>query len=177
LNIILLRDFFSFVISFLYLIPAIILLLLGVGTLAFSFISAYLGETTWYDLGSLGADESEAVTALASQDFSLIMPMILKMAPVIILGVLLAILATYVLPIAILDYIKTGKLKAAFNWKAVFRRAFTGKYFIVWIVVSLIGIVAAMLLRIIPILGKAAASFITGVIGYTLFGEVYKKLK
>lgn len=103
-----------------------------------------------------------------------------------ILIALVAILTGYVLPSAILSYVKEDKFGAGFKFGEIFKNAFTGNYFVAWIisiaamiVISIIaGILSAILAVtfILPYVVMALASFTIGVTTATIMAEAYGKL-
>ncbi len=105
------------------------------------------------------------------------------MAELLILLVV-ALLISYIIPAAILSYLNKKSIGAAFNFSAIFKKTFNSKYLVTWLVVLIIGIVLAWITMLFFDFGQTiywiAASvfgFINYVITYTLFGEVFKKVK
>ena len=77
----------------------------------------------------------------------------------------------------LMNYAIKYKFKDAFDLKKIFRKIFTGKYFLVWLVTLMITWVLGMTIGLIPFVGYAIASFISIVIGYTLYGQAYKEIR
>ena len=90
------------------------------------------------------------------------------------LSALLALGSWYLLGAAWLNYIATGKFGDAFNFSKVFKKAFTGKYFLAWIVSSLVWGVLGILIGWIPFIGGAIAGFTAMMISFTLLAEAYR---
>jgi len=94
-----------------------------------------------------------------------------------IASLLLLIVALYIIPVALMNYVKSGKIDSAFSFSEVLRKAFTGKYFVAWLVASIYGFILMVPLSFIPFIGWAIAGFIAGVTSMTIFGEVYTEIK
>ncbi|MCD4666469.1 DUF4013 domain-containing protein [archaeon] len=149
-----LRGLLYFVITIIYMIPALIVILIAAGTAAFSGLTAYaLSDITAFFAGLIVA------------------------APLIILGIILAILAIYMIPAAVLRYVSTDKFGDAFSFGIVFKKVFSGKYFVPWLIGLIYGLVVGAILGWIPFVGSAISGFITGVTMLTLLGEVYPTIK
>jgi len=148
------KGLMLFVISIIYFIPVIVLailiiLLAGSGVLTF-FLS------------------NDPLTTIPLVGTALILT---------IIAIVLAILISFIVPMAIMHYIEKNKFKNAFNFTSVFRKAFTGTYFTVWLLLTIYTLIISFLLTFIPYLGSAIASFITGVTFLTAIGEVYSTIK
>lgn len=160
------RDLFikgllSDIIFLIYAIPAIVIFLIGVGYAAASLIETYFGTVLGQNI---------------AQNWVLAIPSLIAAAPIILLGFILMLIAIYLIPIAILNYIKTKRFSAAFELNSVFKKAFTGKYFVVWLAAIIITAIITIILSFIPIIGPGIAFFITGVIAYSLYGQIYKEI-
>lgn len=87
---------------------------------------------------------------------------------------LLFVAAWYIGPSAILAFISTGKFAEIFNFKKVFGKAFTGKYFVAWIVSIVVVLVLGLVLSWIPVIGSGISSFTGMMIMYTLLADAYR---
>jgi len=95
----------------------------------------------------------------------------------IIVG-LFAVLGMYVLPSAIMNFVLNDfKMGAAFRVSEVVKKTLNKDYFVTWLVVGVYSLVLSIVLTFIPIVGPAIASFATGVMSMTAFGELYPSLK
>lgn len=169
-----LKGFLATIIAIVYSIPALLVLLIFGATALFALIK---GIMTPELIQAISAGSSaELIQPIIEQNIPGLMPLILSLLPVLIIAGLLGILAGYVVPMAILNYIKNNKFDSAFK-KLVFKKAFTGKYLLTWILVLLISIIAGSIFSYVPIIGGAMSFFIMGVFGYTLFGQVYLELE
>jgi len=174
------KGFASFVICFIYLIPAGLVFLIVLGSAITSFINNYVGTIISTELLSsviVGETSPEIIGQLISQNWTLALPTLITLAPIILLGVILLLIAVYLTPIAVLNYVKNDRFSKAFDLNLVFKKAFTVKYFAVWIIAAIITIIAGTILNLIPVIGNAMTFFITGVITYSLFGQVFREIK
>jgi len=173
------KGFIATVISILYMVPAILLCFITAIGFVFYLVNFYVG--TIIPQGTIesvvmGNATPEKLGLLIQQNWTPLIPAIINFTPIILLIGILTLLAYYLIPIATLNYIKTGKFEAAFRLRDVGRKAFTSSYFAVWLVATIVTILLTMLLVWIPVIGYGASFFIAGVFSYSLFGEVYKML-
>jgi len=139
--------------GFVYMIPAGLVIGVGVGA---SVLSG----------GFLAAAEGSSAFA----------PALLGVGASALVGFILGVVAMYLLPSAMLNFAKSGNFGALFALKTVFKKALNVKYLKVWIVVSIYSLIAVVVLSIIPVVGTAIGGFAAAVASYTAFGEVYEKL-
>jgi hypothetical protein len=168
------------VISFIYMIPAVVVFWLGVGSTLIGLVKSYVGTvipvSTLQGIAE-GSVEAQTIIPTIMNNWTMAIPHLLRLTPILLLVVILVLVAKYLVPIAILNYIKAGEFGAAFKFREVFKKAFTGKYLAVWLVILIISVVGSWLLSWIPVVGGAAAWFFIGVFGYTLFGQVFKEIQ
>jgi hypothetical protein len=96
-----------------------------------------------------------------------------------VLGVIVGIVISYLSPLAVLAYIKSGNFGDAFEFRKIIDKAMNADYFIVWLVWIVISVVLSAIAGAIPFLSLVltpAASFIAMLIGMTLIGSVYNSL-
>jgi hypothetical protein len=110
-----------------------------------------------------------------AQNWTQFIPLLLSATPFIILGIILAIVASYILPMIILGWLKEDRVSAGFSWGVV-KKAFTFDYLGSWIVVGIFGLILSALLGWIPFLGSGITMYVTGVFSYTVFAEVYERV-
>ncbi|MGC9310737.1 MAG: DUF4013 domain-containing protein [Candidatus Aenigmatarchaeota archaeon] len=91
-----------------------------------------------------------------------------------LLGAILMLIMLYLLPAAILGYVKSDKFGAAFRLGEVFGKAFRVDYFVAFVFVALYGGIISVILSIVPYFGTMVAWFISGVTAMTVFAEVYE---
>jgi len=168
------KGFLATVIQLIYYIPAIIVLLIFGATALFALIKTLLTTELWQAVIS-GASE-ETIQSLIQPNLPLLTPYIVALAPFLVIAGILGLLAKYITPIAVLNYVKNNKFEYGFKG-IVFKKAFTGKYFLAWLIIVVISLVISSILGYAIIIGPAIAFFIMGVFSYTLFGQVYLELE
>jgi hypothetical protein len=141
-----------------YLIPAAIVFIIAIGN----------GLSLLAQMSALSA--KGGVFALFSMIFT-------SLGPLVALGGLLGLLALFLAPMAILHYIAKGSFAKIFDFKVIFKKAFTATYFVPWLVAMIVSGILGFILGFIPFLGAAFAMFVTGTIMYTWLGQAYKQLK
>lgn len=169
----------ALVIKIIYLIPAIVVIVIGIGIAAADITGILLGTAMTPDMMNqirTGGTMPEEVRMMFRNNWYMILPAIIKVAPIFILGFLLALIAAFLTPIAVLNYVKNKRFSAAFELRTVTKKAFTGKYFVVWLAVLVLTAIVGFVLAFIPIVGWAITLFIMGVIGYSLYGQVYREV-
>lgn len=97
--------------------------------------------------------------------------------PLLIASMLLGFVAIYLLPIAIINYIKRWKFIDAFNFKDIFNKIFTSKYLISWIIATVISTIITGILHIIPFIGDKIGLFVSGIISITILAQAYNEIK
>lgn len=162
----------SDIIFLIYAIPAILVFLIGAGYAIGSLASAFMGTVPPEVLGETSPG---VMRDLIQQNWTLVLPTLITLAPILILGFILLLIAFYLTPIAVLNYVKTKKFSGAFDFGLVFKKALTGKYFVAWLVVIILTGIVTAILSFIPVIGPAIAMFIMGVFSYSLYGQVYKE--
>lgn len=151
------KGFFFVVIMLIYFLPILIILVAILGVNIINFIK----------IVSLG-DESSVRNIFVGGNF------IIGSA---VVSVVLVILVGYIVPMAVLHYIVNWKFEDAFKLKSIFRKCFTKKYFVAWLILTLYFFIVSVVATVIPFLGRALSSFICGVTSYTILGEVYSEIK
>jgi hypothetical protein len=171
------KGFAGTVISFLYVMPAVLILIVG-GVVGFiGYADDYVQGSAFVALQ--GAGDASAVSAIKPgivNAWPLHVLSLFTLPSAVILAFLLWIGAYYLLPAGILNFMKTGRMEDAFKFGEVTRLTMSKQYLTVWLVVSLSAALAFYAFSWIPIIGWAAAYFVIGVFGYTLFGEVFKEV-
>ncbi|MFH1473629.1 MAG: DUF4013 domain-containing protein [Candidatus Aenigmatarchaeota archaeon] len=170
------KGFMSYLIMFIYAIPSLIVLTLSIG-----YTAAYLLPTF---IGLMPEGVSTTVAAgglreIFSQNWMQMLPTLLSMSaiviPMILLGLLLMLVAVFLSPIGILNYIKTKKFGKAFDLNLVTKKAFKSKYVLAWLVSVIIAMVlkSVLILWLGPWIGSAATFFISSTIAFSLFGQLF----
>ncbi len=104
-----------------------------------------------------------------------------------ILLIVLLLLLSYIMPMVLMFFVDKWKFGDAFKLGEIFKKAFTGKYFVAWIVIMvysfaisfLVGIVSAItaVTFILPLIISAFLNMVLMITSMTVFGEVYKEIK
>jgi hypothetical protein len=165
------RGLVSDIILLIYAIPALLVFLVGLGSTIGTLGSLAGGIVT-----STGMTSDE-LSQLFSQSWYLGLPVLFKLAPIMVFGFVLLLIAFYLTPIAVLNYLKTKKFSEAFSLNKVTKKAFTGDYLVVWLIAMILTGVITFVLLIIPLVGPQIAFFIAGVISYSLYGQIYRKVR
>jgi hypothetical protein len=137
----------SFVISLIYFIPALLVMLIGY----------MMSGTLFLFTGGISTGLSALVFLL-------------------VLFIILVVLAAYLSPMAILNYIDKNNFGAAFDTETL-KKTFNGLYFVAWIVGIIYMIVLNAILGMVPYIGGGIALFVTGMTSYTLLGNAFGMLK
>jgi hypothetical protein len=158
------------IIQILYFLPAAIVIIAAVASAIMPLIAA--GMTP--QMFMAGDMTTQSAQVFASQ-WALIWPALMTAMPLVIVGAILAILAWYMLPMAVLNYVAKKKFSAGFELGAIAKKSFTTDYFVAWLVAIVITIIVTAILSIIPIVGPAVAAFIIPVMTFSIFGQVYRR--
>ncbi len=153
------RGFLAMLTSLIYMIPALIL-----------FFMAFPGAM-------------EQVTSMKMSGMMLF-PMVFMSAggAVAAIGIILWLLAIYLAPMAVLHFVAKDKYGKAFNLGEVCKKAFTGTYFMPWLLAMVISFVITWLVAYTPFvwlhyLVSVFIGFVIGMFMYTWLGQAYKELK
>ncbi|MFH1544997.1 MAG: DUF4013 domain-containing protein [archaeon] len=164
---IIVKGIVVFIIDIIYMIPAFIFLALGVAGM-FAVLFDKIPMTVW---------ESGNMMAIQTQFFSLIPELLAAGGIPLIIGVILAVVAAFITPMAVIFYAKENRFGAAFKVGEVLKTVLTGPYIISWIIVIIYGGILSLVLSIIPYIGSAIAAFIVLVTSYTVFAQAYMQVK
>ncbi len=148
------NGFFYAVISLIYLIPVIILFFV----VFFSFLVK--------------------LVTLKTMDFSVILKEFLSAGSLslILFTFLLLFFILYITPSAIMNFVNKNKFSSAFEFSNVFRKAFTGQYFVTTLLMFLYTLLLYLILGFIPFIGGIVASFLIYITTYSAYGAIYNKL-
>ncbi len=163
------------VIQFVYLIPALVIFAITFGMVIMDVANVLVGSNISPEMRSQIGWEGSDISDMLMANWIQLVPGLLAAAPVFMLGILLAIVASFLSPMAILNSVRKKSFKAAFEFGAVAKKALNMDYLIAWIAVLVVSFVLGAILSIIPFIGGAIAFFVVGVISYSLFGQVYTK--
>lgn len=147
------------VIGLLYMLPALVVGIVSLWPVLPSMISSYTSQ----------------MMPNAAQMPDITQMMAGGMVGGLALMALLVLAAAYILPSAILHFANNG-FGAAFKLGNVLSNAFTGRYFLAWLVFALYSSALSGLLSRLPyvgFVGSAFAVFVGGVTGFTLLAEAF----
>jgi hypothetical protein len=104
-----------------------------------------------------------------------------------ILFMVLLLLLSYIMPMVLMFFVDKWKFGDAFKLGEIFKKVFTGKYFVAWIVIMIYSFVIGFLVSIIsvvtavtfilPLILSAFLNMILLITSMTVFGEVYSEIK
>jgi len=144
-----------------YMIPALIVFAIGIGAALASIVPVIMAG---------GTPDMTALAGVLGASVSFIL-----------IGVILALVAVYMLPMALLNYVKSGTFGDAFAFSAVKKKAFTGTYFVAWLLGGILTMVIVVIINLVlfflPFLNAALAAIIGLTVYYSIMGQVYKELK
>jgi hypothetical protein len=165
-----------------YIIKLVMALIIGIVYMIIPgiVIAVGVGGAILTGLASYAADPSALTTTLMSS--------LAVGAPIILVGVLLALIAAFLTPVAIMKWLKSGSIMSAFGLLTVIKSALTIDYIVTLIVVIIYAIVLmiiagiiTLILAIIPVIGAllgmivmGGVSFALAVTEYTLIAQVVK---
>ena len=164
-------------IGIIMLLPAGLILLGTFGSVitspALSMIFGGVPMDTWnnYAAGQMTDIQMEDWFA---QNWTEFIPVFTKAVPLLLLGGLLAALAFYILPAAILGWVKEDRFSAAFSWETI-KKTMTLDYLVNWLIVGYLGGVLTSLLGWVPFLSTGITMYVSGVFSYTVFAELYER--
>jgi len=170
----------AFVVKLIYMLPALAFIGFGIGIAASDMIAAMANVVSPELMGQMmggSVAANEQISQVMAQNWYLVIPGLLKAAPLIAVGMLFALLAAFVTPIAVLNYLSKKNFAAAFDFGVVLRKAFTMKYALAWLTVLIVSAAVGFVLKFIPWIGASITLFVMGVIGYSLYGQVFKEKK
>lgn len=166
------------IIGIILFLPAVLVLFGTVGTViispAMSLIFGGLPMETWDKLAA-GQITDMQIQDWFAQNWTQFIPLLTNAVPFLLLGAMMGLVAYYILPAALLGWLKEDRFSAAFTWKVVKTTA-TLDYLVNWLVVGFLGGIVSSLLGWIPILGVGIKMYVNGVFSYTVFAEIYERV-
>lgn len=155
------KGLLGFIIDIIYAIPALI-----IGMIAFFIaIVPAIGKLTL-----LGPQRVERMNP--GELFPIFMPYILASLPLIVIAVFLLLIASYIAPVATLNYIKTDNFSEGFNFQEIKKYILKSDYIIAWLLAVVLNLALVGILSNVPVIGTAIASFITGIISFSMYAGV-----
>jgi hypothetical protein len=165
------------IIGIILFLPAVLVLLGTVGGVAvspaMSLIFGGIPMETWDKLAA-GQITDMQIQDWFAQNWTQFIPLFTNAVPFLILGALLAAVAYYVMPAALLGWLKEDRFGAAFSWKAL-RITTTLDYLVNWLIVGFLGGIVSSLLGWVPFIGMGITMYARGVFSYTVYSEIYDR--
>lgn len=154
------QGLFSLIIGIIYILPATIIGLLIVGSELYNMF--FTGFNLWVFLDFIFSGN------------------------LIIVGLLL-VLALYVFPAGLVMFATRDKFSSAFDFKTIFKKAFTGKYLLDWVISVAYGIIIGFVIStlfvsliatiVLPWVVFGAGLFTFFATAATIFGETWNEIK
>ncbi|RLG69353.1 MAG: hypothetical protein DRO07_02450 [Candidatus Iainarchaeum archaeon] len=177
---IIVKSIILLVITFIYTLPVTVLVLALFGSVIFSLIgtisSTQAGYAMLFPLVTTAAPDSAVMSQISATVNTML-------GAVLILAVL-ALFIAFILPMAVMHWLKEENISAAFRLGSVIKRSFTGPYVIAWIFTIIIAIVFAIIAAILGLIptvgafiGSGIALYVNSVAQYTLFAQAYRELE
>jgi hypothetical protein len=170
----------ALVISMVYMLPAVLVASVGIGLAAADIAGTLIGAVLTPDMmGQLragGIASDQALQILAS-NWYLAIPSIIKLAPVFLAATLLAIVGCYLSPMAVLNSLSKRRLFAAFDIGTVLGKTLNVKYLTSWVIVIVLSLIFGGILGTVPVVGSAMTMFLVGVIGNSIYGQLYREIR
>lgn len=168
------KGLLSVVVAVIYMIPAIAVFVVALG---FFIVSLFAGLAGTLTPEMMESGEGQIVSQILQNNWAAVFPALMTAAPMILLGLILGLIASYLTPMAVLHYIKNKSFAKAFAFGEVLHKCLNAEYFVAFIVVLVVSIIAGLVLAWIPLLGAAILNFVLGVFSFSVYGEVYKSVK
>ena len=172
------KGLVAVIIGIILFLPAALVLLGTLGIViispALSLIFGGLPIETWDKLIAGQITELQIQDWFA-QNWTQFIPLFINAVPFLLLGAVLALLAYYIMPAALLGWLKEDRFSAAFSWK-VLKMTATLDYLVNWLIVGFLGGIVSSLLGWIPFLGMGITMYARGVFSYTVFAEIYERV-
>lgn len=157
------KGLLSVVIGVIYMIPAIIIAGICLRPVIPSLYP-------WY-MNTMMPSVAQKMN-LAMPDMSGMMASMGNLAFGLGFAALLMVFIAYIIPSAVMHYLQGG-FGNAFSFGSVLKKAFTKNYAIASFVFALYSSLLGGLLGKVPFIGPAFAGFVSGITGFTLYGEAF----
>lgn len=171
------KGLIAAIIGGLLLLPSIILIMGTVSTVMMSpALSILMNGLPVETVDSLIAGE---ITDLQMEDWitqnwTQFLPLIMNATPLLILGGAVAAFGAYVMPAAILGWMKDGKFSAAFNWDNL-KIITTLDYLVNVLIVGYLAGVISSIAGMLPWVGPGVSMYLTSVFSYTVFVQLQQR--
>ena len=124
------KGFLSTIINIIYALPAFLFFLIATGVAAASFARTVIAETTPAQIMAFigsGKTGMDAIKPVIIPHWGLFVQTLFSMIPLLIAASILALIAAYLIPVAVLHYVKSGKFESAFKLGSIFKKALTDR--------------------------------------------------
>ncbi len=179
---IIVKSIIAVVIGVVYFIPVIVIAFIFLGALIFTIMGAVSGTqvtagyATLFPLATTATLDSAAMGQIGAT--------IGAMLGIVLILVVLTLFIAFILPMAIMHWLKEESFGAAFRFGSVIKKSFTGPYIVAWIftiVIMFIFFIVAIILGLIPLvgvfIGSGLSTYVVAVAEYTLFAQAYRELE
>ncbi len=185
---IIIKSIVYIVITFIYSLPVVVIAIALLGAIIFSMLGVMIAGTS---ISTQSISSSAMPFPLAPKGNVNIVPILTQLgatmgaaAIVAIILFLLALFIVFILPMALMHWLRENDFGAAFRVGSVIRKSFTVPYIVAW-VFSLITIaifaIVAIVLSFIPsigtLVGSGIAAYAINVTTCTLFAQAYRELE
>ncbi len=106
-----------------------------------------------------------------AQNYMDFIPLFVNATPLLMFGGLLAAIALYIMPAAIMAWLKEDRIGAAFSMKVV-ESTLNLDYLVNWLIIGYLGGVVSSVAGWIPFVGTGITMYVSGVFSYTAFAEL-----
>ncbi len=104
--------------------------------------------------------------------------LVLLSAITIVGPLILMLLFAYIMPSVLISFVEEGRFGGGFKLGRIFKKAFTGKYFLAWLFSAVTIVVLSMVFGMfIPLVGGSIAGFLAMIISLTALTEAYSEVK
>jgi len=169
------------IVHLIYLLPVILIGILGFGVVAGDVATVIMNNVDEFALVDIetatDAEIQALVESIVEENWAQILPALIAAGSFWIVAFVFLVLASYMTPVAILHQLKKKGLGEAFDVGTVAKKAFTKEYFLAWALVLVIKTVSKLVFGWIPVIGLAMYFFVSRMIAYSIYGQVYKKVK
>jgi hypothetical protein len=171
------KGLMAAVIGFLLFLPALLVFFGTMGGVMFSptmsVIFGGIPMDTWDKLAAGQISDMQIENWFAG-NWTQFIPLFVNAAPFLLLGVLLAVVAFYVMPAAVLGWLKEGRIGAAFSWDHL-KTTVTLDYLVNWLIVGFLTGIMSTVVGWVPILGVGMKMYVNGVFSYTVYSAIVQR--
>ena len=164
----------SVLVGIIMFLPAALVIFATVGSVlvspALSMILGGIPVDNWDDIAA-GNFSDIAVENWITQNWQEFVPLIASATPFLIIGGALGFLAFYLLPAALLGWLKEDSLAAAFSVKNL-KKAASLDYLVNWLIAGYLISLLNSLLSWLPIIGAGITMYVGGIFSYTVFAQL-----